>query len=187
MKLAMRSLAVSVLLAYGFAGLASGEEERSGASLPDGMRGFLGLLQGKIVEKGERGFVVQVEKVVKTWEANKAPNPEASVGKNVRFRARPEQKHIVEQLAAVAAGDSVVAGGAHKEGESLQAVEVLVKAAEFPALQAKWEAAARQRTEREAPAGDGNERIRRLERQIEELRKENEALRRKATNETRRE
>lgn len=92
-----------------------------------------------LVEKGERGFADQVDKVVKTWERNKAPNAEACVGQQIRFRVNPEQKHIIEQMATLEKGETVVAGGAHRGGDVLLAVEVLVKAFEFPALQAKFE------------------------------------------------
>jgi hypothetical protein len=176
---------MALLATGGAVGQSAGAEEQGGANLPDGMEGFLGLLQGKLVEKGEHGFAVQVEKVVKTWEKNKAPNPESCVGRRIRFRVNPEQKHIIEQMALLETGDRVVAGGAHREGNALQAVEVLVRAAEYPALQSKWEAAARERKEREMSKPDTDDRIRQLERQVEELRKENEALRKKATAETR--
>ena len=147
--------------------------------MPDGLNGFMGIVQGTLTAKNERGFDVEVDKVIKTWERNRASRPEAAAGKKIHFRVNPEQKHIVESLRGVESGDVVVAGGAHRQGDALQAVEVLVKASEWPALQSKWEAAARERRERTTPAPESQERIRQLERQVEELRKQNAELRRK--------
>ena len=125
--------------------------EQAAVGLPDGMKGFIGMLQGKIVEKTNDGFVLQVEKVEKTWRNNKAENPAASVGKNVQFRVLDRHRAIVRVFAKLKVGDGVVAGGIHKEGNCLLAVEVLAKAEEYPALKAKWEEAARKRKQRDAP------------------------------------
>lgn len=126
-----------------------GAEEAGG--VPDGMRGFCGILQGKIVGKTDNGFALQVEKVGKTWRNNKAKNPAACVGKQVSLRLHPKGKHVREQLGKMTVGDSVVTGAANREGNVLTVVELLVKAEEYPALLAKWEAAARKRKERSAP------------------------------------
>jgi len=122
-------------------------EEEAVAGLPEGMRGFVGMLQGKITERTDAGFSLQVEKVIKMWKSSKASNPESAIGRTLKFYI--EGKHMRERVHTVAVGDSVVAGGAHKEGDQLRAVEVLVKAEEFPALQAKWEEHARRRKEAE--------------------------------------
>ena len=122
-------------------------EQATAAGPPDGMKGFIGMLQGEIVGKTNNSFVLQVEKVVKAWPRNKAANPEASVGKRIRFRVRDRHKAIVRVFAKLKVGDRVVAGSTQGDGDFLVAVEVLAKAEELPALQAKWE---RQRKEREA-------------------------------------
>jgi len=129
--------------------------EKAVADRPDGLGGFCGILQGKIVEKGESGFAIQVEKVEKTWKSNKAKNPGASVGKKVSLRIHPRGKHVREQLAGLKVGDTVVTGAANREGDVLMVVELLVKAEEYPALVVKWE---RQRKEREARQRKARER-----------------------------
>ena len=133
-------------------------EEPVVAGLPDGLNGFMGCLSGKIVEKGEAGFVLQVSKVELAWPKNKAEKPEAAVGKNVRFRVNVEQERHRERLARVTVGDDVVAGGRQGEGNFLVSIEVLVPAADFPALKAKWEKAAQERREREAREREERER-----------------------------
>ena len=118
------------------------------AGLPDCLNGFMGCLSGKIVEKGEAGFVLQVSKVELTWPKNKAEKPESAIGKNVRFKVIVGQEHHRARLAKVKVGDEVVAGGRQGEGNFLLSIEVLVPAAEFPALKAKWDEAARKRKEK---------------------------------------
>jgi len=125
-------------------------EPAAAEGLPDAMKGFIGMLRGKMVQKDEGGFVVKLEKIEKTWKRNKAEKPEAAVGKNIPFKVGAKRRHIKERFGKLKVGDNVVAGGIHREGNFLLAVEVLVKAEEFPALKAKWEEAARKRKEREA-------------------------------------
>lgn len=61
------------------------KEGESEGSLPEGIRGFQGVLLGTIVAKGNERFLLKVEKVVKVWKNNKARNPQCIVGKNVEF------------------------------------------------------------------------------------------------------
>jgi len=111
--------------------------------LPDCLNGFRGCLSGKIVQKGEAEFILQVKKVELIWPNNKAQNSGPAVGKNVRFKVSAERKWISEPLAKAKVGDEVAAGGHHREGNFLDAIEVLAPIAKFPALKAQWEEAAR--------------------------------------------
>jgi hypothetical protein len=51
--------------------------------LPVGMKGFSGMLQGKVVAKVDNGFVLKVEKILKLWKGNEAENPESAIGKKL--------------------------------------------------------------------------------------------------------
>jgi len=128
--------------------------EEGASDLPDVMRGFAGILQGKIVEKAEDRLVLQIEKIDRTWQTNRAKNSEAGVGKNVPCRVHPRAKRIREKLGEFQVGDSVVAGAVHREGNVLMIAELLIKADEYPALRAKWDEAARKRKEQERREGE---------------------------------
>lgn len=56
--------------------------------LPPGMKGFSGMLRGKVVSKVKNGFVLKVEEVLKLWKGNKAKKPESVIGKKVLINPR---------------------------------------------------------------------------------------------------
>jgi hypothetical protein len=132
------------------------------AHVPDVMNGFIGLVEGTIVTKGTEIFVLRITKIEKTWKNNKAEHAEKGVGKNVPFLVN---KHQREHYAGLKVGDSIIVGGIHKNGPNLQAIEVLVKASEYPALQKKWADAKTkrdaERRERETQKKAQNNRARR--------------------------
>ena len=96
--------------------------------LPDGLKGFCGMVVGKIISKGEREFVLKVEKVIRVWKNNKAKEPESAVGKELTLKIRRRSKAMVEALAGLKVGDRVVAEALNLEGDILVCVETLRKA-----------------------------------------------------------
>ena len=58
-------------------------------SLPDGAKGFAGILGGKVVSKGTDQITVEVTKVVKSWQHSRAEKPEALVGQKVSLTVNP--------------------------------------------------------------------------------------------------
>jgi len=74
---------------------------------------------------------------------------ENAIGKTLTLRVTPRQKPMRERMAAVNVGDEIAVGAAQREGDVLNAVEVLVPAADLPALLAKWAAATKERQARE--------------------------------------
>jgi len=105
------------------------QERASG--LPDGMRGFRGMVRGTVVRKGDGEFLLKVQKVLKVWKANKAENPQSAVGKILAI-VLPREGRLLEQqrktFRELKVGDQVVVEPFHYKGNALTVVEELRKA-----------------------------------------------------------
>ena len=136
------------------------------AALPDGFKGFRGLLKGTISSKTENSFVLKVTEVVKTFPKNEATKPENAVGKELTIQVKADRlQKILKELKAE---DVVVSGVFNVEGNVLNAVEDLRKA-DAPVA---------------SPAPAGSEEVAKLRARLADLEKavaalkaENEALR----------
>ena len=72
--------------------------------IPEGMIGFSGILEGVVVKKVDRGFVLKVAGVPKVWDDSKAKNTASVINKNViifvgwvkndKGKWHPNEKHI---------------------------------------------------------------------------------------------
>jgi hypothetical protein len=103
--------------------------EREGAV--EGLRGFRGILAGTLVEKGELAFVLNVDRVVKLFEGNKAERPERLIGTQVKLTLRRNgqtAERLVPILATLKVGDRVSVEAFHLGGDALTVMEVLRKA-----------------------------------------------------------
>lgn len=146
-------------------------------SIPEGLQRFLGVVSGTIGEKGEDWFTVKVAKLERTWPNNGAQAPKSIVGRTLRLQVFDGQEHMFTCMATVKAGDAVGVGVSQRH-DFWNAVEVLVPAAELPALQAEWQAATaeheaaqmREETHKEANQG--------IEQEVKRLREENAKLKR---------
>jgi len=122
---------VRVALATAVAGLATWVAAAD-VGVPEALKGFRGMMEGSIVRKGEREFILKVEKITRTWKGNKAANPQAAVGKQVVCelwaKSRLYEQHR-KTLAALKAGDRVSVEPFHLEPEHdhLSVVEELKK------------------------------------------------------------
>jgi len=98
--------------------------------LPDGIKGFRGMLVGTVVSKADKTFVLKVEKITRVWKGNKAENPKCVEGKLVLLdlwpKSRLAKKHL-EALAGLNAGDRVLVEPFHFGGDRLSVVEELRK------------------------------------------------------------
>ena len=79
--------------------LKRGSDERAGSEapqgrIPEGLRGFKGVLFGKIAEKNDdQGtFVLRVQRVGRVWEQNRAENAEAAVGTSLPVELHRESR-----------------------------------------------------------------------------------------------
>jgi len=88
------------------------------------------MLQGTIQEKVEDGIVLRIEKVAKVWQSSQSKNPEGLAGRTVRIAVKREEggAGLAGALGALKAGDRVVVGAIHTEGDRLTASEMLRKA-----------------------------------------------------------
>ena len=108
----------------------AGEAEPVG--VPEALKGFRGMLIGTITAKGAEEFVLEVEKITRTWKANKAENPQAAVGQKAACELWPKGRLYEKQkatLAGLKAGDRVLVEPFHLEPDHdhLTVVEELRK------------------------------------------------------------
>jgi len=112
--------------------------EKEARPLPEGIRGFKGIMIGTITSKAEKTFVLKVEKITRVWRHNEAKDPESVLGKEVPItlweQSRLAERHR-ETFAKLKKGDRVEVEAFHLEGDRLAVVEELKKveaAAAFP-------------------------------------------------------
>jgi len=83
----------AIVLAVMFLAVTDAQEKKERPKLPEGVQGFSGTVQGKVVTMKEGRFVFQVEKVLKVWKNSKAEKPENLAGARIMVSARgPEGK-----------------------------------------------------------------------------------------------
>ncbi len=83
----------AIVLAVMFLAVTDAQEKKERPKLPEGVQGFSGTVQGKVVTMKEGRFVFQVEKVLKVWKNSKAEKPENLAGAKIMVGARgPEGK-----------------------------------------------------------------------------------------------
>jgi len=101
------------------------------AGLQEGLDGFRGMLRGTVAAKGDRSFVLKVEKVLRVWKQNKARHPGAAVGQKLKLVIGAEGRMAERHMAIfkkLKVGDRVVVEAFHTEGNVLKVVEELRKA-----------------------------------------------------------
>lgn len=92
------------------------------------MTGFQGVLVGTIVRMLDRGFVLKVERVANVWEANRADNPKAAVGRELMITIRADEEsgnRFLRTLRTLETGERVLVEAFHFEGNRLTVVEQL--------------------------------------------------------------
>ncbi len=91
-------------------------------SLPEGAKGFAGMIRGNVVSTGTNELVLSVTEVAKVWNQSKASNPQSLVGKQVQVRGQNE--NMARFIATLKAGDSVGLDVVNKEGDFLTIAEL---------------------------------------------------------------
>jgi hypothetical protein len=127
-------LAVCIVLCTSLVALADYDK------LPAGMKGFSGMLRGKVVSKEKDGFVIQVEKVLKLWKGNKAENPESAVGRKLLVlprwvkgddgKWRPAELHVLF-IKRLEVGQTIEIEVVNDEGDLLHILELSAQQREF--------------------------------------------------------
>ena len=129
-----KRVVVSVMVVSGVAtllGLGSASAgEAEAAKLPEGIRGFKGMMVGTVVSKTADAFVLKVAKITRTWRESKATSPASVVGKEIPItlwgKSRLVERHQ-STLAGLKSGDRVKVEAFHLEGDRLSVVEALKK------------------------------------------------------------
>ena len=111
---------------------AAADEKAESLGVPAALKGFRGMLMGVIEKKSDREFIIKVEKITRTWKANKAENPQAAVGKQAVCELWKKGRLFEKQrrtLADLKAGDRVLVEPFHLEPDHdhLTVVEELRK------------------------------------------------------------
>ncbi|MBT3637970.1 MAG: hypothetical protein HN531_13600 [Opitutae bacterium] len=69
------------------------------SGIPDELKGFRGMMSGKLIEKKQgASFVFRVDRIMKTWKANKAENARKAVGKTIVLSLEKVSKHHGERI-----------------------------------------------------------------------------------------
>ena len=104
------------------------------SEVTEALKGFRGMMVGKLVEKGEDEFVFLVQKIKKVWKKNKAENPEKAIGQEVTISltelVEKHKERVLKNYAEMEVGDIIVAEAFDTGGETLFAKEWLRKAEE---------------------------------------------------------
>jgi len=78
---------------------AFGEEGTdAGGGIPAELKGFRGMMSGKLVEKGQASIVFKVGKIMRVWKGNEAENPKAAVGKTLTLNLNKVSDHHRERI-----------------------------------------------------------------------------------------
>ena len=114
-------------------------ETAAAGGLTRELRGFRGMLVGKLVTKDvERGtFTIKVDAVPRVWNNNKSSNPKSFIGKNAD--AGGVHGKMLDALVVTRIGETIEFGALHEEGGRLRVGEVLrkvapVKKGDYPEL-----------------------------------------------------
>ena len=105
------------------------ESRESGGATGNGIKGFRGMLVGRLVKKDvERGtFTITVDAVTRVWNNNKSRNPKSLVGQDVD--ATGTQGKLLDTLVVARVGETIEFGALHDGEDELRVGEVLRKVA----------------------------------------------------------
>ncbi len=102
-------------------------------AVPDGFKGFRGMLRGTVVAKTDNGLTLKVEQVLKTWKQSEAKEAASAVGKELKLvistKSRLAGEHR-QTLAGLKAGDRVDVEVFNTRGDLLEIIEALNKTVE---------------------------------------------------------
>lgn len=113
------------------------EREKEGdgepGKLPEGARGFSGMVRGIVVGKKEGVFIFKVARIMKVWEGNKAKNPESLIGKTITIgpgwvkggdgKWHPVERHV-RFIRLLKVGDEINIEIANREGDRFNILEL---------------------------------------------------------------
>ncbi|MHB8903057.1 MAG: Dabb family protein [Thermoguttaceae bacterium] len=103
------------------------QKSAQGLRLPGPAAGFAGMIEAKVLARSDRGIVVAVLAVPRSWETSKAKDSRALVGKRLLVTARSDGRssELVRQfLQGLKEGEDVALDVAHRQGDELVILEL---------------------------------------------------------------
>jgi len=101
-------LAVAILIP---AGALAQDTAKPEEGIPAELKGFQGMMTGKLIKKGDTSLVFKVEKIMKVWKGNKAENPKKAVGKILKLNLAKVSDHhssrIMKHFQNMKEGDQI--------------------------------------------------------------------------------
>ena len=91
------SVFVSATVTLGVLAASSGRVH-AGEAIPAALKGFQGMMSGKLTKKGETMIAFKISKIMKKWKGNKAENPGAAVGETIVLTLKDISAHHRERL-----------------------------------------------------------------------------------------
>ncbi len=105
-----------------------GVRTRGRMTFPQAGVKFAGIIQVKVVQKGDEQIVVLIEGIGKQWQHSKATDAQSLVGKRVLIRPRVEDgapaPNLVKFLELLEVGQEVKLDVAHREGATMALLEL---------------------------------------------------------------
>ena len=87
------------------------EKDESQQAIPAELRGFQGMMSGKLLKKDKKSFLFKVEKIMKVWKGNKAENPERAIGQRLSLNLNKVSEHhggrIMKNYRELKEGDQI--------------------------------------------------------------------------------
>ena len=99
--------------------------------IPPELKGFKGMMTGKLLEKGEATLVFKVDGIKRVWKGNKAENPKKAVGKTLLLNLDKVSSHhegrVMKNFRGLKKGDRIELEAFDLGGKSLSIKEWLKK------------------------------------------------------------
>lgn len=87
------------------------EKDKPKATIPAELKGFQGMMKGKLVKKRKTTIVFKVEAIMKVWEGNKAEDPKKAVGQALTLNLKKISDHhrdrIMKNFSGLKKGDQI--------------------------------------------------------------------------------
>lgn len=111
--------------------VAAAEKDKAQQTIPAELRGFQGMMSGKLLKKGKTTFVFKVDKIMKVWKGNKAENPKSATGKTLTLNldkvSDHHRKRIMKNYRELKNGDQIELEAFDLGGKTLSVKEWLKK------------------------------------------------------------
>jgi len=100
------------------------EKKRERPKLPEGVQGFSGTVQGKVVSMKEGRFIFQVDKVLEVWKSSKAEKPENLAGAKILVGARSKEGKQAKFIKTLKVDESLSLEVLNEKGQAFVILEL---------------------------------------------------------------